>query len=643
MQADAWYPDCWASIGAMAAVTQRLRFSVAVYVLPLRNPFEVARATGTLAILSSNRFILGAGTGWMKEEFDIYGVDFRSRGKRFDEYLDVLRLLWRGGMVEYHGQHFDFPPLQISPAPHAPVPIFLGGAAPVALERAARKADGWIGAGNLPDEVPALLAEFARLRQAAGRDHLPFETVIGLKTPPDLATFQRLEAAGHDRRRQLSVLFTAGQALDARAQEAGDGRVRRAASSGTSTDDRAGAIDDEASAHCAPSVCRRSRRSATSCAICRRRSRGTSRCTARSGSWTAGRRRDLSWPHRRRRARHRLRPQRRPRDRADPVEVGRQPASRVHRARPRGHASRAVPRRRLRRLDRARRGRSATSSSGTRTGRADTRFGYLERPGDPTLIEFLEMPPGGPGGELMRFWLSLVTNTEPDQLPAIARHAEEVGFHGVTVPDHLVMSTRIESKYPYTEDGKIWWPDDMPWLDPWVALSAMGAVTSRLKLATNIYLAALRDPFTPAKAVSSAAAIAPGRVVCGVSVGWIREEYQLAGVDFGTRGKRMDELIEVMRKLWSGREVSHHGRFFNFDHAIMCPPPPSPVPIWCGGGSPAALARAAMERRMARSADDARAAATRLRPACTRCGAKLACRSRVSASASRLRSRRPAR
>ena len=78
----------------------------------------------------------------------------------------------------------------------------------------------------------------------------------------------------------------------------------------------------------------------------------------------------------------------------------------------------------------------------------------------------------------MRFWLSLVTNTEPEQLPAIARHAEEVGFHGVTVPDHLVMSTRIESKYPYTEDGRIWWPDDMPWLDPWVALSAIGGATS---------------------------------------------------------------------------------------------------------------------------------------------------------------------
>jgi probable F420-dependent oxidoreductase len=210
MQADAWYPDCWASIGAMAAVTKRLRFSVAVYVLPLRNPFEVARATGTLAILSGNRFILGAGTGWMKEEFDIYGVDFKSRGKRFDEYLDVLRLLWRGGMVEYHGQHFDFPALQVSPAPQEPVRIFLGGAAPVALERAARRADGWIGAGNLPEEVPALLAEFTRLRKAAGRDHLPFETVIGLKSPPDLATFQRLEAAGMTGGVSYPFSFTAG-------------------------------------------------------------------------------------------------------------------------------------------------------------------------------------------------------------------------------------------------------------------------------------------------------------------------------------------------------------------------------------------------------------------------------------------------
>ena len=198
MSADAWYPDCWATIGALAAVTRRIRFSVGVYVLPLRNVFEVARATGTLAILSGGRFILGSGLGWMKEEFDIYGVEFRTRASRHDEMVDVLRKLWAGGMVEHHGRHFDFPPVQISPAPPAPVPVYTGGGTPAALKRAAQLADGWIGAGNSPDEVPSLLADLARLRGEAGRSQLPFETVIGLNTPPDVDTFRRLEDAGMD-------------------------------------------------------------------------------------------------------------------------------------------------------------------------------------------------------------------------------------------------------------------------------------------------------------------------------------------------------------------------------------------------------------------------------------------------------------
>lgn len=211
MPPDSWYPDCWATIGAISAVTRRIRFAVAVYVLPLRNVFEVARATGTLAILSDNRFILGAGIGWMKDEFEIYGVDFHTRGKRFDEQIDVLRKLWGGGMVEHHGALIDFPPLQISPAPQRPVPIYTGGAAPVALQRAAAKADGWIGAGNTPEEVPGILAEFRRLRREAGREQLPFETVIGLSTPPELATFQHLADEGMSGGVSYPFTFTAGR------------------------------------------------------------------------------------------------------------------------------------------------------------------------------------------------------------------------------------------------------------------------------------------------------------------------------------------------------------------------------------------------------------------------------------------------
>lgn len=196
MDPDAHYPDCWATLGALAVATKKLRFSISVYVLPLRNVFEVARATGTIALLSGNRLALGAGIGWMKEEFDIYGVDFKTRGKRTDEMIEVLHKLWQGGMVEHHGRFFDFPALQIAPAPSKPVPIWMGGASEPALRRTATLCDGWLGAGNTPEEVPVILAKLERLRAEAGRAHLPFETIVGLKTPPDVETFKRLGDQG---------------------------------------------------------------------------------------------------------------------------------------------------------------------------------------------------------------------------------------------------------------------------------------------------------------------------------------------------------------------------------------------------------------------------------------------------------------
>ena len=78
-----------------------------VYILPLRNPLEVAKVTGTAAVLSNNRVALGAGAGWMKEEFETLGVEFSTRGKRFNECIDVLRKLYAGGTVEHHGDFFD--------------------------------------------------------------------------------------------------------------------------------------------------------------------------------------------------------------------------------------------------------------------------------------------------------------------------------------------------------------------------------------------------------------------------------------------------------------------------------------------------------------------------------------------------------
>ncbi len=178
----------------MAAVTSRLHFATMVYILPLRHPVEVAKSVGTAAVLSGGRVALGVGAGWIREEFDALGVDFATRGARLDEMLEVMRKLWSGEMVEHHGEHFDFGPMQMSPAPGAPVPVYVGGLSKRALRRAATLGDGWIGTGQTPEEVPSLLADLARMRAEAGRGQEPFESIVPLTVPPDLELLQRLES-----------------------------------------------------------------------------------------------------------------------------------------------------------------------------------------------------------------------------------------------------------------------------------------------------------------------------------------------------------------------------------------------------------------------------------------------------------------
>lgn len=194
--AESEYPDMWTSFAAMAAVTTRVKFVCAVYVLPIRNPVEVTKQAATLSILSKGRFVLGVGSGWMREEFDIYGVDFESRGRRMDEMIEVFRGLLLGDYFEYHGEFFDFDPIVVSPKTEYKVPLYFGGAAPVALRRTARLGDGWIGAGNTPEEVPAVLGKLDALRAEAGRSDLAFDSLVGVYAEPSVDLFRRLEDAG---------------------------------------------------------------------------------------------------------------------------------------------------------------------------------------------------------------------------------------------------------------------------------------------------------------------------------------------------------------------------------------------------------------------------------------------------------------
>jgi probable F420-dependent oxidoreductase len=204
------WPQPWVTIAAMAAVTRKLRFSTLIYILPLRDPIEVAKATGSLAVLSGNRFALGAGAGWMHEEFDILGVDFKTRGKRFDEAIEVCRKLWSGEMVGHEGAFFRFPPLQMTPAPTESVPIYIGGISDVALRRAGRVGDGWLGSGQTPEEAIAMLEKIREHRKAVGRQSRDFEAVVPLVTPPDPDAFKRLEDAGATSTVSYPFTYTVG-------------------------------------------------------------------------------------------------------------------------------------------------------------------------------------------------------------------------------------------------------------------------------------------------------------------------------------------------------------------------------------------------------------------------------------------------
>jgi probable F420-dependent oxidoreductase len=192
----------------------------------------------------------------------------------------------------------------------------------------------------------------------------------------------------------------------------------------------------------------------------------------------------------------------------------------------------------------------------------------------------------------MDYWASIAFLDTDVQLDA-ARCADELGFAGVAVPDHLFFAQSLKATYPYTPDGAPLWTADMHWPEPWALLSAMAAVTQRVRLSTNIYVAPARDLFTVAKGVSTAAAISHDRVALGVGAGWCEDEFVQTGQDFHTRGKRLDEMLEVLPKLLTGDVVEHHGEFYDFDPLSIAPVPTKPVPVIVGGNSPAAMRRAA--------------------------------------------------
>lgn len=191
----------------------------------------------------------------------------------------------------------------------------------------------------------------------------------------------------------------------------------------------------------------------------------------------------------------------------------------------------------------------------------------------------------------MKFYVSSAF-LNAGEIVEIAKAADELGYEGIAIPDHVVNLETLATPYPYTEDGQRRWQPFTDWLDPWVLVGALSQATERLKFVTTVYIPAMRDPYSAAKAIGTAACLSGGRVELGVGVGWCREEFDLLGQQFARRGRRTDEMLELMKALWQPGWTEFDGEFYQTPRLEMTPTPPQ-IPIYAGGLSDVALRRAA--------------------------------------------------
>jgi probable F420-dependent oxidoreductase len=175
---------------------------------------------------------------------------------------------------------------------------------------------------------------------------------------------------------------------------------------------------------------------------------------------------------------------------------------------------------------------------------------------------------------------------------ALAPLVEELGYDGVSLPDHLFFPDSEPGAYPYSRDGRPPFRLESPWPDVFVLASALAARTTTIRFLTSVYVLPLRDPLVVAKAAGTAAVASGGRFALGIGAGWQREEFDALGVPFEERGARTDEAIRVLRTLWQPGPVEYRGRFTSFGPIHMEPRPAEPVPILVGGSSEAAIRRA---------------------------------------------------
>lgn len=185
-----------------------------------------------------------------------------------------------------------------------------------------------------------------------------------------------------------------------------------------------------------------------------------------------------------------------------------------------------------------------------------------------------------------------------DNALELAAFAESAGFESLWTIEHVVIPAGYRSAYPYSDDGRFGWPEDLDYPDPLMWMAVLAGATRSIKLGTAVVILPQRNPVVLAKELATLDAMSGGRLLFGVGVGWLREEFDAIGVPFEERGPRTDECIEVLRTLWAENEASFDGRWTRLDRALMFPKPSQriagrpAVPIIVGGHSKLAARRA---------------------------------------------------